>query len=50
MLFHVSDGLIPKSELMYMPSPAGLMLIDDRSAPSDVNAPPSAALRAVENE
>ena len=46
----VSVGEMPNSEPRYMPSPAGLMPIDERSAPSDVKAPPSAALRAVENE
>ena len=49
MVEEVTDGENPTSELWYMPKPAGLIAIEARSAPSEVNAPPNAALRAVPN-
>ena len=40
-------GVIEMSLWRYIPSPAGLIDIDERSAPSDVNAPAMAMARAV---
>ncbi len=43
----VTRGVIERSLWRYMPRPAGLIDIDERSAPSDVKAPAMAIERAV---
>jgi hypothetical protein len=44
---NVISGVIEISLRRYMPSPAGLMAIDERSAPSEVKAPAIAIERAL---
>ncbi len=48
MLLIVGPTVNPASDLRYIPNPAGFMCIDERSAPSEVKAPPIATLRAVD--
>ena len=44
-----SSGVSENSLRRYMPNPAGLIDIDERSAPSEVKAPPIPITRAVPN-